>query len=107
MTVTLDQKKNVTTVMVVFSVEPSQQQELLDHIMTYGGSQVKYQPGFISSTLHRSIDGKRIVNYTQWQSREDYETFVKSSMSERPQIFQNFPPDTHIYEIVEQTVQEG
>ena len=28
------------------------------------------QPGFISISLHRSLDGKRIVNYVQWASRE-------------------------------------
>ena len=28
------------------------------------------QPGFISISLHRSKDGRRIVNYVQWQSRE-------------------------------------
>ena len=28
------------------------------------------QPGFISISLHRSLDGKRIVNYIQWHSRE-------------------------------------
>ena len=106
-TVTLEQNKDVTTVMVMFSVKPSQQQELLENIMTYGGSQVKYQPGFISSTLHRSIDGKRVVNYTQWKSREDYENFAKNSLSKAPAIFQTIPPDIHVYEIVEQTVQES
>ena len=25
------------------------------------------QPGFISVSLHRSLDGRRIVNYIQWQ----------------------------------------
>ena len=28
------------------------------------------QPGFISISLHRSLDGKRIVNYVQWRSRD-------------------------------------
>jgi heme-degrading monooxygenase HmoA len=28
------------------------------------------QPGFLSIILHRSTDGKRIVNYIQWQNRE-------------------------------------
>ena len=28
------------------------------------------QPGFISISLHRSLDGRRIVNYIQWQSRD-------------------------------------
>ena len=28
------------------------------------------QPGFISISLHRSLDGKRIANYVQWASRD-------------------------------------
>ena len=28
------------------------------------------QPGFVSITLHRSLDGRRIVNYIQWENRE-------------------------------------
>jgi heme-degrading monooxygenase HmoA len=28
------------------------------------------QPGFVSISLHRSLDGRRIVNYVQWASRE-------------------------------------
>jgi predicted ribosomally synthesized peptide with nif11-like leader len=103
--VTIDKNDGSTVVMVVFSVDPSQQQQLLDNIMAYGGADVSHQPGFISSTLHKSIDGRRIVNYTQWRSREDYETFARKSLtSKAPKIFQTIPPDIHIYEIVQQTV---
>jgi len=28
------------------------------------------QPGCVSISLHRSLDGKRIVNYIQWQNEE-------------------------------------
>ena len=28
------------------------------------------RPGFISISLHRSLDGRRIVNYIQWESRD-------------------------------------
>jgi heme-degrading monooxygenase HmoA len=28
------------------------------------------QPGFISVSVHRSLDGRSIVNYIQWQSRD-------------------------------------
>ncbi len=31
------------------------------------------QPGFVSISLHRSLDGRRIVNYVQWTSREQLE----------------------------------
>ena len=29
------------------------------------------QPGFISISLHRSLDGRRVVNYVQWASRDE------------------------------------
>ena len=28
------------------------------------------QPGFVSINLHRSLDGRRIVNYIQWKTRQ-------------------------------------
>jgi heme-degrading monooxygenase HmoA len=28
------------------------------------------QPGFVSISLHKSLDRKRIVNYIQWESRD-------------------------------------
>ena len=28
------------------------------------------QSGFISISLHRSLDNRRIINYIQWQNRE-------------------------------------
>ena len=36
------------------------------------------QPGFISISLHRSLDGRRIVNYIQWHSREQLEAAHRS-----------------------------
>jgi len=36
------------------------------------------QPGFISVSLHRSLDGRRIVNYIQWQSRDLLQSAHKS-----------------------------
>jgi hypothetical protein len=29
-------------------------------------------PGFVSSTLHRSIDGTKVTMYAQWRSAADY-----------------------------------
>jgi heme-degrading monooxygenase HmoA len=28
------------------------------------------QPGYVSIALHRSLDGKRVVNYIKWKSEE-------------------------------------
>jgi hypothetical protein len=34
---------------------------------------VRRAPGFISASLHRSIDGVKITMYSQWRTVEEYE----------------------------------
>ncbi|MDW6022403.1 antibiotic biosynthesis monooxygenase family protein [Mesorhizobium sp. BAC0120] len=58
----------VTQITIVDS-EPGQQAEALS-VMTERARFMAGQPGFISIALHRSLDGRRIVNYVQWQNRE-------------------------------------
>jgi quinol monooxygenase YgiN len=57
------------TQITVVEAEPAQQQEALS-LMTERARFMSQQPGFISITLHRSVDGRRIVNFVQWQNRE-------------------------------------
>jgi quinol monooxygenase YgiN len=35
-------------------------------------------PGFISATVHRSVDGTRVINYLQWQSQEHLAALQRS-----------------------------
>ena len=105
--VTLDKNQNseVFPVIVVFEVKPSQQQQLLDEISEYLETTVKKQPGFISSSLHKSVDGTRVVNYAQWESPEFFKASVAGKMrSLEPKIFQQLSPDGHMYEIYHQAV---
>ncbi|MEA5619038.1 nuclear transport factor 2 family protein [Cronbergia sp. UHCC 0137] len=99
--VALDKNKSsqVFPIIVVFQVETWKQQELLNNIVEYLESYVKHQPGFISSTLHRSLDGTRVVNYAQWESAE----FFKNAMSGKIPL-QEFSPDGHMYEIYHQAI---
>ena len=53
----------------VITPEPCKQHEALA-LLAERAQFMQKQPGFISISLHRSLDGKRIVNYVQWQSRE-------------------------------------
>ena len=57
------------TQITVIEPEPGKQAEALA-LMTERAHFMAGQPGFISISLHRSLDGKRIINYIQWQSRE-------------------------------------
>jgi heme-degrading monooxygenase HmoA len=57
------------TQITVAEAEEGKQDELLA-LMAERARFMARQPGFISISLHRSLDGKRIVNYVQWASRE-------------------------------------
>ncbi len=45
----------------VFTVEPSNQQQLLDLLAHATETSVREVPGFISAALHRSVDGTRVT----------------------------------------------
>src|SRR3982750_834248 len=60
--------RTVTQITVV-EAEPEKQQEALS-LMTERERFMARQPGFVSISLHRSLDGRHIVNYLQWQNRE-------------------------------------
>ena len=69
------------TVIVNFETDPIEQDQALELIGNYIGSYLSQQPGFIKSRLHRSIDGKQIVHYAQWQSEEDFRAFAEKAAS--------------------------
>ena len=57
------------TQITIVEAEPGKQAEALS-LMTERAQFMSKQPGFVSISLHRSLDSRRIVNYIQWQSRE-------------------------------------
>jgi quinol monooxygenase YgiN len=57
----------------VFTVEPANQQRLIDLLTDGTERSVRYAPGFISVRLHRSLDGTKVRMYAQWRSIADYE----------------------------------
>ena len=59
----------LVTQITIVEPEPSKQAEALS-LMKERAQFMARQPGFVSIVLHRSLDGKRIVNYIQWQNRE-------------------------------------
>jgi heme-degrading monooxygenase HmoA len=60
--------QQVTQITVIESGREKQAEVL--SLMTERARFMARQPGFISISLHRSLDGHRIVNYIQWQSHE-------------------------------------
>ena len=58
--------KQPITQITIIEAEPEKQAEALS-IMTERARFMARQPGCISISLHRSLDGRRIVNYVQWE----------------------------------------
>jgi quinol monooxygenase YgiN len=98
---TLSLDNSLTTVIIIFSVEPSRQQELIETIKDFLQT-VKTQPGFVSANLHKSIDGLKVANYAQWKSLADYEAFRNKAevQAQAGKLWEFERPDSHIYEIV-------
>ena len=66
-------KSSIVTLINVFTVDPANQQRLVDLLTRATDGFVSRAPGFISSTLYRSVDGTKVAMYAQWRSAEDYQ----------------------------------
>ncbi len=99
---TIAKNNDLITVIVIFALEPERQQELIDTIVEFLETAVKHQPGFVSASIHKSLDGVRVMNYAQWKSQEDYEAFANNSeMRLQGAKLSNFHLlDSHVYEVV-------
>lgn len=98
---TIATNNEVITVIIIFTVEPDRQQELIDAIADFIET-VKQQPGFVSASLHKSIDGVKVANYAQWRTLEDYQSFRNNAevRAKAAKLGEFNPPDVHIYEVV-------
>ena len=98
----ISQNNDVVTLINVFTVEPENQQRLLDLLVGATESVMNKLPGFVSANLHKSLDGTRVVNYAQWRSREAFEAMLDNPkaavhMKEAEKIAEKFEP--HLYEV--------
>ena len=100
-------KQPVTQITIV-EPEAGKQAEALS-LMTERARFMSKQPGFVSISLHRSLDGKRIVNYIQWRSREQLQSAHGSpDFRKEWERFDRMTDDIdpHLYEVV-QIIDEG
>jgi quinol monooxygenase YgiN len=61
--------KSIVTLINTFTVDPGNQQRLVDLLIRATDGFVSRASGFISSTLHRSVDGTKVAMYAQWAQR--------------------------------------
>jgi len=91
------------TQITVIEAEPEKQQEALS-LMAERARFMARQPGFVSISLHRSLDGRRIVNYVQWENRELLQSAHKSpDFRKEWRKFDELTDqiDPHLYEVAD------
>jgi quinol monooxygenase YgiN len=60
----------VVTYIDTFTVTPQNQQRALELLVEVTQRLRREVPGFLSANFHKSVDGMRLVNYAQYDSRE-------------------------------------
>jgi quinol monooxygenase YgiN len=91
------------TLINVFTVDPTKQEELIGLLAQATEASVRHAPGFISASLHRGRDGTKVTMYAQWESREAYQAMRQNPGSapylERALAIATFAPG--MYEVVQ------
>lgn len=84
-----------------FSMQPENQPKMIELAKEHIKPAMK-QPGLISATFHRSLDGTRVINYGHWQDRKAIEELVKQPGfgKEKPYWDGIADNEYHLYEVV-------
>jgi quinol monooxygenase YgiN len=70
---TISKDNNFLTLINIFTVDPQKQQELIRLLTMATQESIIRIEGFISASLHKSIDGTKVTMYAQWRSIKDYQ----------------------------------
>ena len=83
MKTTIEKSAPVVTLINVFTVDPSKQDALVKVLDDATNNVIKDLPGFVSANIHRGLDGRHVVNYAQWESREAMEAMLAHPAAQR------------------------
>lgn len=100
---TISPSRKLVTLINVFTVEPVNQRQLIELLARATETSVRYAAGFISASLHRSLDGTKVTMYAQWRSVEDYQA-MRENPTPLPYLQQALAIakfDPGMYEVVE------
>ena len=76
MKTTIEKDAPVVTLINVFTVDPSRQDELVKLLDDATEKVIRKLPGFVSANIHRGLDGRHVANYAQWATREAMEAML-------------------------------
>lgn len=96
----IDVGDGLVTLINVFTVRPEKADDLVKLLDEATEQVMRFQPGFVSANIHRSLSGKHVTNYAQWRSMQDFEAMqrnpqAKEHMSAAAQLADKFEPEVY------------
>ena len=82
---TIEKNRKLMTLVNIFTVSPDKQTELADLLVRATDETMRHLPGFISASIHKSVDGAKVINYAQWRSQADFAA-LKDNPQARPHM---------------------
>jgi quinol monooxygenase YgiN len=63
----IDDAAGIFTLINTFEVSPDRQEAVIGALRQFTEQHARFLPGFIGASVHASVDGRRVVNYVQWE----------------------------------------
>lgn len=106
---TISPESKVISLINTFTVIPGKQEELIRLLEETNERYMSRQAGFISANIHKGIDGDKVANYAQWESREAFDRVMRDPEFHRytdltKELVEKFEPT--LYE-VDATIEPG
>ena len=101
---TISEGADVHTLIVMFTIDPTQQETLVEHLRGMAAEHCKFD-GFVSCSIHRSEDGTRVAEYIQWRSAAHMEAVLntpegQAQLAESSRIADRHGAQAHVYQVV-------
>ena len=99
----ISKQQHMLTLINTFTVAPERQEELVNLLIEATRSLMKRVPGFVSANIHRGLDGRHVVDYAQWRTRDNFEAMLRDpeAQAHMQKIAQMAEAEPLLYEVVE------
>ncbi len=96
--------KEILTVINVITPKEGQQEKIVALLQKGMTQTMRYQKGFISANIHKSMDSEHIIVYAQWKDANSLQEAVKLIEAGKApsmlEVFSNSTPDYHPYDVI-------
>lgn len=100
-TTKINAESQILTMVNVLTPPEGQQTQLVAQLQKAMQNELINQPGFISASIHNSLNSGHVVNYAQWKDQQSLEAFVVKLQAgkapEMAKVFTMAKPDYHPY----------